>query len=111
MDPPWQYECMRLTKEQSRKRWRGIRALWCEFDPIGVVSSSSGLDDEYDAYLGPSLRLLERGATVDEIASYLGRVTLDHMGLGDSLEAATARRRFAHRLREWYSTHWPDTTV
>lgn len=102
---------MRLTKEQSRKRWREIRALWCEFDPIGVVNSSSALDDEYDAYLGPSLRLLERGATVDEIASYLATVTVNHMGLGDSPEAKGARLRFAHRLREWYSAHWPDTTV
>lgn len=75
---------MRLTKEQSRKRWREIRALWCEFDPIGVVNSLSGPDDEYDGYLGPSLRLLERGATVEEIASYLAKVTLDHMGLSDS---------------------------
>lgn len=102
---------MRLTKDHSRKRWREIRVLWCEFDPIGVVNSLSGPDDEYDAYLGPSLRLLERDATVDEIASYLATVTLDHMGLSDSLEFAKARRRFAHKLREWYSTHWRDTTV
>lgn len=102
---------MRLTKDQSRKRWREIRLLWCEFDPIGVVNSLSGPDDEYDAYLGPSLRLLERGATVDEIASYLATVTLDHIGLNDSPEFATARHRFAHKLREWYSAHWRDTTV
>lgn len=102
---------MRLTKDQSRKRWGQIRALWCEFDPIGVVNSLSGPDDEYDAYLGPSLRLLERDATVDEIASYLAQVTLDHMGLGDSPEFATARHRFAHKLRQWYSTQWCDSTV
>lgn len=98
---------MRLTKEQSRKRWREIRALWCEFDPIGVVNSLSGPDDEYDGYLGPSLRLLERGATVEEIASYLAKVTLDHMGLSDSHEFATARHRFAQS----YSAHWRDSTV
>lgn len=68
-------------------------------------------DDEYDAYLGPSLRLLERDATVNEIASYLAKVTLDYMGLSDSLEFATARHQFAHKLREWYTTHWHDTTV
>lgn len=44
--------------------------MWCEFDPIGVVNSLAGPDDDYNAYLGPSLRLLERAATVDEIASY-----------------------------------------
>ena len=71
----------------------------------------SGPNDEYDAYLGPSLRLLERDATADEIATYLANVTLDHMGLSDSPERSTARHQFAHRLREWYSTHWRDTTV
>ena len=102
---------MRLTKDQSRKRGREIRVLWCEFDPIGVVNSLSGPDDEYDAYLGPSLRLLERDATADEIASYLANVTLEHMGLSDSPEFAAARHRFAHKLHEWYSTHWRGTTV
>lgn len=42
---------MRLTKDQSRKRWAEIRALWCEFDPIGVVNSLSGPFDEYDPIL------------------------------------------------------------
>jgi hypothetical protein len=102
---------MQLTKDQSRKRWGEIRALWCEFDPIGVVNSLSGPFDEYDAYLGPSLRLLERDATADEIAAYLATVTLNHMGLSDSLEFAMARRQFAHELREWYGIHWRDTTV
>ena len=53
-------ETAHLTKEQSRARWAEVRALWCDWDPIGVMPSaeSDWPLDEYDAYLGQTLRLL-----------------------------------------------------
>jgi hypothetical protein len=40
---------MHLEKEQSRQRMKEIRALWREFDPIGVYASPNDCPpDEYD---------------------------------------------------------------
>jgi hypothetical protein len=102
---------MRLTKEQSRTRWAAARELWCKWDPIGVMGLKDWPRDEYDAYLGPTLRLLEAGASLEKIASYLAEVELGRMGLSDTHEAQKARLAFAGRLLEWYATDWPATTV
>ena len=100
---------MRLNKSESRERWRQIRALWNEWDPIGVASDS--LDDEYEAYLGPTLRLLERHASSEEIEQYLADVTLRHMGLSETAAGPMSRRQFATRLYDWYSEKWPNSVV
>jgi hypothetical protein len=67
--------------------------------------------DEYDAYLGPTLRLLEGGASLEEIASYLSEVELCRMGLSDTPEVQKARVAFAERLRNWYAQDWPATSL
>ena len=72
----------RLNKEQSRERWRQVRALWNKWDPIGVCPNTGGPIDEYDSYLGETLRLLEAGAAEQEMADYLVWVVGEHMGLG-----------------------------
>jgi hypothetical protein len=102
---------MRLTKEQSRARWAAARQMWCEWDPIGVMGLPTWPRDEYDAYLGPTLRLLESGAPLEEITLYLAEVEVGRMGLGDTPQAQDARRAFAMRLRKWYQTEWPATTA
>ena len=75
---------MRLTKQQSRKRWREVRDLWCEWDPIRVTSLPNWPHDEYGSYPGPTLRLLESGASLQEISAYLTWAELEQMGLSDS---------------------------
>lgn len=100
---------MRLTKELSRRRWKEIRDLWCEWDPIGVMSDDDWPRDEYDSYLGPALRLLEAGATVDEIIKYLAYVELDYIGMSDTHLASAQRQEFAQKLRNWYATKWHNT--
>jgi hypothetical protein len=101
----------RLDKAESRQRWREIRALWNEFDPIRVVDPSAGPDDEYDAYLAPTLRMLEERATSELLENYLAQVVLQHMGLSDSPQFEDSRKRFVVRLRKWYEGAWPDTHV
>ena len=86
----------------SEWQWRDVRRLWNEWDPIGVGPEIGGPADEYDSYLGPTLRLLEQRASVDELEQYLAQVTLQRMGLPESPRAETSRRRFAMRLSEWY---------
>ena len=95
-----------LDKAQSRQRVAEVRQLWNEWDPIGVVGGN-GLDDEYDAYLAPTLRLLERDAPVDEVVAYLKWVTLEHMGLSQ----ISAPETFAERLRQWFKSKWEGTRV
>ena len=98
-----------LSKTESRERWRQIRALWNDWDPIGVASDA--LDDEYESYLGPTLRLLEGHASADELERYLAWVTTEHMGLSDTPDNQAGRRQFAMRLREWYESKWPGSHV
>ena len=71
----------RLEKEESRSRWRQLRDLWNEFDPIGVYIDDTSFDlDEYSNYCGPCMRLLEqdasreeREACINNALHYLGR--------------------------------------
>jgi hypothetical protein len=102
---------MRLSKDESRRRWSEVRELWCRFDPIGVMSDPTWPRDEYDSYLGWTLRLLESGASQEEIETYLARVALEHMGMSDSPAARLLRVNFATELRAWYAERWPATFV
>jgi hypothetical protein len=60
-----------LSKVQSRARWSELRALLCEWDPIGVMSEPEWPRDEYDCMVAPIMRLLEVGASEENIAGYL----------------------------------------
>ena len=103
---------MRLSKDQSRKRYAEIRDLWAKWDPIGVYSLADDWPrDEYDAYLGPTLRRLESGATIEALERYLAYVELEHMGLSENEKVKARRLSFAAELREWYGKHWAGTHV
>jgi hypothetical protein len=68
---------MRLTKEQSRTRWSQARDLWWTWDPIGVGSEDNWPRDEYDAYLGPTFRLLEKGAPSKKLRDIWPKLSLE----------------------------------
>jgi hypothetical protein len=59
--------------------------------------------DEYESYVGATLRLLERRASEPELVAYL-RSACARMDL-----AAPEPERFAAELTRWYSETWPDT--
>ena len=102
---------MKLNKEESRKRIRNeIRQLWAEWDPIGVYDADWG-PDEYDNYLGPSLRLLEEGAKNQQITEYLSQIVGEYMGLGDKGIENSKPVLFAEKLRSWYEKMWPGSHV
>jgi len=70
----------RLDKEASRRRWHELRELWNEYDPIGVMDDPDWHRDEYEAYVGRTMRLLEQAATPADIVDYLEE-TSSYMGL------------------------------
>ena len=98
----------RLDKERSRERMRQLRVLWNEWDPIGVISDSDGLDDEYSGYAGKSMRYLEAD---DEkgLVEYLRWAVFENMGL--SREPDPSFEEFAKRLRQWFQSNWAGTHV
>jgi hypothetical protein len=65
-------------------------------------------DDEYDAYLAPTLRLLERDASDSEFLEYLKSVVHDRMGLS---QMPSSPHTFVEKLRAWFSANWADTRV
>jgi hypothetical protein len=88
--------------------WRSdidaLRALWCEWDPIGVMSDADWPRDEYDAYLGPTLSHLSHGTSAEQLERYLAQVTLEEMGLSETPAARLDRLTFARRLLSWYES-------
>src|SRR6266511_5675056 len=102
---------MTLSKEQSRLRWLEIRGLWNEWDPIGVLPAEGGPFDEYDSYLGPSLRLLEQGVSLGEIEKYLEDIVGNHMGLETHGVNYVRSTEFAAKLSSWFSSRWSGSHV
>jgi hypothetical protein len=72
------------------------QCLWNDWDPIGV-SKLGGVDDEYDSYAPVVLRMIEDGATVQELAAYLFSVQSEQMGL-EGPEHVAARALLALKV-------------
>jgi hypothetical protein len=92
-----------LVLEQRKAQ---LRALWCEWDPIGVLDDPDWPRDEYDDYLQPTLKLLESGAGVSAIAQYLNSIVGDSLALGETGVMTTNPILFASKLRDWYDANW-----
>jgi hypothetical protein len=102
----------RLGKEESRARWRELRILWNEFDPIGVVDAAEvEICREYESYVGDVLRLLEKETPAQTIVAYLHQLVTGHIGLPWSSGLAARTETFVARCRDWYGAKWPDTYV
>src|SRR5688500_16209903 len=56
-----------------------VMAVLRRWDPIGVISEDN--QDEYDGYSVDVVRLLDRGATVDDIVAYMRWAVTDRMGM------------------------------
>ena len=97
----------RLSKEESRERFSQLRRLWNEYDPIGVMGEDWP-EDEYDRYVGRTMRLLEGGAEPNEIARYLEDVCTTWMSISYNQVRGD---RYAQVFVKWYRTHWNDTYV
>ena len=94
---PW------IEREVSQQQTIEVRELWQDWDPIGVMDKPGTSPREYDSYLDPTMRLLERGASIDEIEAYLEWVAYKRMGL---VYIPVSGREFARVLRIWYTKRW-----
>jgi len=98
----------RLSKKESRQRYAEGRKLWNEFDPIGVVAD--GILDEYDGYVGPSIRASEAGDQV-KLVDHVKWAVFENMGLSPTGELKMAVNAFAVKFMDWYRANWVDTVV
>jgi hypothetical protein len=100
----------KLSKEESRQRFRELRDLWNEYDPIGCMTVN-GPFDEYEEYVGSTMRLLERGASEVEIAAYIKGEVTGHMGMTWSEHHEQVTAPFAIRCRDWFEKKWHGTVA
>ena len=82
--------------------------LWNELDPIGVADA---VDDEYDNYVGPCLRIVEAGEGTAELITYVRWVVFEHMGLSETPSGQEAIEVFSRKFGEWYRASWAGTVV
>jgi hypothetical protein len=61
------------------------RLLWERWDPIGV-NEHDGAVGEYSGYVSQIVFLLERNASIEEIAQHLSEIVTKRMGLFDDKE-------------------------
>jgi len=95
----------RLDKQASRQRWGELRDKWNDYDPIGVMDSPEWPRDEYETYVGETMRMLEQGASVDDIVGYLEEVS-DYMGLKFDRDRAL---QYSEIFIRWYQENWRGT--
>ncbi len=78
---------MNNRKQKATEIQEKIRqVLLHDWDPIGV-SSMTGPEDEYDAYIGGVYRLLVSGASDHQIIEYLYQIETTRMGLDGNRES------------------------
>ena len=58
--------------------------------------------DEYDTYVGKSMRLLDSGASDEEFIAYLEHIVGKYIGLGDDGIRYSKPYLFVDRMRSWY---------
>ena len=96
---------MPISRRQSETRWSELRALLCEWDPIGVMGDPKVPRDEYDCLARPLLHLLEAGASEAEVVECLRNEITDHFGLSPKRYDFAAVSR---RLRAWFVENWAE---
>lgn len=100
---------IKLSKEQSRKRFAELRTLWNKFDPIGVHGDelNENCIDEYDTYVGQSLRYLEKSQFI-QLYFYIKSVCRNHMELNIP---SWAILKFTYHCQKWFWTNWRNSYI
>lgn len=91
-----------MSKPLREELLDGLRNLWCQWDPIGVVTHLDWPKTEYDGYRAKTLERLESGASLEEMFDFLAHCELELMGLSDFQYRRVRRKLFAAGLLDWY---------
>jgi hypothetical protein len=94
-----------LSKCESRERWTQLRALMCEWDPIGVMDDPDWPRDEYDCLVDALLTLLASKASREEVGEYVRKEIEKHFGLSAVSYDLMA---VVDRVQEWFDRGWRD---
>jgi len=96
----------RLTCQELRTRWRELQNLALEWDPIGVADIPECRDEYDECVVGPLLRMLEQGATAEQVSAFLQTELPNHFGIEPkpSRDDALVAKAWA-----WFNNHWRDT--
>src|SRR5690349_5192575 len=74
--PMEQSDYLSMPQNQPHLKVMAVLRRW---DPIGVIRADN--QDEYDGYSGDVVRLLDGGATVEEVVDYMRWVVTERMGM------------------------------
>jgi len=91
------------TQAQNLRRYDEARRLWNEFDPL-LAALPGGVEDEYDSYIGPSLRVCMSGGSKDDLLTYIEQVIYETMGLTKSPQLDRSISTFTERFYHWFRT-------
>jgi len=69
-------------KRPDAKGYLRVRDALRRWDPIGVFRFDADWpEDEYDGYIAPIVRLLDRGVTAEGLANVLEHIATESMGV------------------------------
>lgn len=95
-----EHETKNLSKLDSELLTRVDEVLHYLWDPIGV-SDVPEARNEYSSYAGVVLSLLKRGAAESEIADYLRKIRVEHMGMGTLEDERSNEAELVELLVHW----------
>ena len=81
----------------------GVLRRW---DPLGVICDDN--QDEYDSYSVGLMRMLDAGASVDDLVGAMREIVLGHMGMS-AFDEAQARDCADDLVQFWQSWKGGDT--
>jgi len=82
---------------------RGLKNLWDKFDPLQVYTEGSTWSDEYDSYILPTFKLLEKNVSFNELYQYMQYIVETHMGMENYNQTKIAN--FVHELQNWHKNY------
>ena len=92
-----------MNKFQARRRFREVREIVNEWDPIGVFGlGAQAPKDEYECLVAPVLGMLAKDVSEAEIAEYLNLEMQTHFGISPCSSVAP----IAKRLSDWREGRW-----
>ncbi|HWD26183.1 MAG TPA: hypothetical protein VG387_03395 [Rhizomicrobium sp.] len=94
-----------LKLEECGATWRFLegRKLWNAFDPMGV-HAPGGPENDYDAYVEPTLKLCEQGGGADALRAYAAFVVYESIGMHRQPVMDHAIAEFSKRVQKWYAS-------